>query len=121
MKVKDYNIKDLQLQCVDLLAKTYLQLGQKSDSETMITFATILCEDLQKDFKNLDFEDVKKSFDWGIRHSDEFHVSVRTYYKWIKTYRQITWDASYQVNTLGKPPQEVKNLPSDFEIQKLLQ
>jgi hypothetical protein len=91
-KIKEIKTNDLQSMCVDLLAKTYLELGQKSDAETMITFAKILSEDLQDDFKNLTFEDIIQSFKQGVRTSDEFHLNVKTYYKWIKTHRQIIWN-----------------------------
>lgn len=91
-KIKEIKTNDLESMCVDLLAKTYLELGQKSDAETMITFAKILSEDLQDDFKNLTFEDIIQSFKQGVRTSDEFHLNVKTYYKWIKTHRQIIWN-----------------------------
>ena len=85
-------MKDLQSKCVDLLAKTYLELGQKSDAETMITFAQILAEDLKDYFETLEFEDVIQSFKLGVRFSDDFHLNVKTYSKWIKAHRQIIWN-----------------------------
>jgi hypothetical protein len=93
-KIKEIKTSDLQSMCVDLLAKTYLELGQKSDAETMITFAQILSEDLQESFQNLTFEDITQSFKQGVRNTDDFHLNVKTYFKWIKTHRQIIWDNS---------------------------
>jgi len=92
MKIKEINIQELQSKCVDLLAKTYLELGQKSDAETMITFAQILSEDLQENFQNLTFEDIIQAFKQGVRNTDDFHLNVKTYFKWIKAHRQIIWD-----------------------------
>ena len=92
MKIKEYKTKDLQLKCVNLLATTYLQLGQKSDSETMITLSQILCEDLQTDFESLTMDDIIQAFKQGIRNTDDFHLTVKTYYKWIKAHRKVIWD-----------------------------
>lgn len=91
-KIKEIKTNDLQSMCVDLLAKTYLELGQKSDAETMITFAKILSEDLQESFQNLTFEDITQSFRQGVRNTDDFHLNVKTYFKWIKSHRQIIWN-----------------------------
>ena len=101
MKIKEINIQELQSKCVDLLAKTYLELGQKSDAETMITFAQILSEDLQENFQNLTFEDIIQAFKQGVRNTDDFHLNVKTYFRWIKAHRQIIWD-----NT-DKPPERM--------------
>tara|TARA_R110001606_G_scaffold394930_1_gene566336 strand:- start:2969 stop:3349 length:381 start_codon:yes stop_codon:yes gene_type:complete len=92
MKIKQFETNDLQLKCVDLLAKTYLELGQKSDSETMITFAKILCEDLQENFQDLTIQDIQQAFKQGVRNTDDFHLNVKTYFKWIKAHRQIIWN-----------------------------
>tara|TARA_R100000781_G_scaffold63337_1_gene40197 strand:- start:2828 stop:3211 length:384 start_codon:yes stop_codon:yes gene_type:complete len=92
MKIKDIELNDLQSKCVDLLAKTYVELGQKSDSDTMITFAQILADDLKSDFETLDFIDIIQSFKIGVRTSDDYHLNVKTYYKWIRSHRQVLWD-----------------------------
>ena len=92
MKIKDIELNDLQSKCVDLLAKTYVELGQKSDSDTMITFAQILADDLKSDFETLDFIDIIQAFKIGVRTSDDYHLNVKTYYKWIRSHRQVLWD-----------------------------
>tara|TARA_R100001530_G_scaffold99380_1_gene69072 strand:- start:2743 stop:3123 length:381 start_codon:yes stop_codon:yes gene_type:complete len=92
MQIKEYQTKDLQLKCVDLLAKTYLELGQKSDSETMITLSQIFADDLQTDFQDLTMDDIIHAFKQGVRNTDDFHLTVKTYYKWIKAHRQIIWN-----------------------------
>lgn len=92
MKIKQFETTDLQLKCVDLLAKTYLELGQKSDAETMITFSNILCEDLQENFQDLTIQDIQQAFKQGVRNTDDFHLNVKTYFKWIKAHRQVIWN-----------------------------
>ena len=92
MKINKIDQKELTLKCVDLLAKTYLELGQRPDEETISTMATILAEDLQKDFNKLEIQDIYESFRIGIRETDFFHITVKTYYKWIKAHQQIIWN-----------------------------
>ena len=92
MKIKEYTTLDLELKCVNLLASTYLQLGQKSDAKSMNFLGSILCEDLQTDFQDLTMDDIIHAFKQGIRNTDDFHLTVKTYYKWIKAHQQIIWN-----------------------------
>jgi len=115
--IKTMTIQDLRSHSVEMLSKAYLELGQNPDEDTIVSMSLILAEDLQKDFKNLDIQDIKASFRRGIRETDSFHITVKTYYKWIKTYRDLLWDAEYQVRTQGKDP---KLVPLYKHQQKLL-
>ena len=92
MKIKEHTTLDLELKCVGLLASTYLQLGQKSDAKSMNFLGSILCEDLQTDFQDLTMDDIIHAFKQGIRNTDDFHLTVKTYYKWIKAHQQIIWN-----------------------------
>ena len=91
-QIKDIKMNDLQSMCVDLLAKSFLELRQKTKSEELIAYAQILSDDLKQDFEKLTFEDIVKAFREGVRNTDDFLISVKTYYKWIKAHRQIIWD-----------------------------
>ena len=91
-QIKDIKMNDLQSLCVDLLAKSFLELRQKTKSEELIAYAKILSDDLKQDFEKLTFEDIVKAFREGVRNTDDFLISVKTYYKWIKAHRQIIWD-----------------------------
>ena len=92
MIIKEIEEKKLMEMCVDLLAKSFLELRQKTQSEELIAYAQILCDDLKQDFEKLTFEDIVKAFREGVRNTDDFLISVKTYYKWIKAHRQIIWD-----------------------------
>ena len=91
-QIKDIKMNDLQSLCVDLFAKSFLELRQKTKSEELIAYAQILSDDLKQDFEKLTFEDIVKAFREGVRNTDDFLISVKTYYKWIKAHRQIIWD-----------------------------
>ena len=105
--IKELSIQDVRSHAVEILSKTFLELGQNPNEDTIVSMSLILAEDLKKDFKNLEIEDIKAAFRKGVRETEEFHITVKTYYKWIKTYRNMLWDAEYQVKTMNRSPKEV--------------
>lgn len=92
MIIKQIPIEELRLFANDLMSKTYMELGQKSNAKDIFTFSCILAEDLQTDFDKLTLEDIRQAFRQGIRNTKEFHLTVKTYYKWIKDHRQIIYN-----------------------------
>tara|TARA_R110000823_G_scaffold17068_7_gene54325 strand:+ start:1831 stop:2214 length:384 start_codon:yes stop_codon:yes gene_type:complete len=92
MYIKDISIENLRVFAGDLLVKTYMELGQKTNEEDVFNFSLILAEDLQTDFEKLTLEDISQSFRQGIRNTKEFHLTVKTYYKWIKDHRQVIYN-----------------------------
>tara|TARA_R110002096_G_C14480988_1_gene713834 strand:+ start:147 stop:533 length:387 start_codon:yes stop_codon:yes gene_type:complete len=90
--IKQITIEELRLFANDLMSKTYMELGQKSNAKDIFTFSCILAEDLQTDFDTLTLEDITQSFRQGIRNTKEFHLTVKTYYKWIKDHRQVIYN-----------------------------
>ena len=94
MKIKEIETSQLKLKCLDLITKTFVELGQVKDDKTLAILAQTLATDLLEDFANLTFEDIQASFRQGVRNSKEFHLTVKTYYKWIKAHRQLIWNES---------------------------
>ncbi len=92
--IKDIDIKELELMCVDLISKTLVELGQVKDERHIVILAKSLAYDVKEDFKNLYFEDVVQSFRQGVRNTDSFVLNVQNYYKWIKDHRQLIWNES---------------------------
>ena len=92
MVIKKIEIQDLTLMCVDLISKTIVELGQTKSDKEIVILATSLAEDLIEDFSSLYFLDIEKSFRNGVRRTEEFHLSVKTYYKWIKAHRSLIWE-----------------------------
>lgn len=92
MKIKDYTEKDLKLKCLDLITKTFVELGQSKDDKTLVILAQSLYYDILQDFANLTFEDIEQAFRNGVRHTDKFVLNVQTYYLWIKAHRQVIWN-----------------------------
>ena len=93
--------KELTLKCVDLISKTFVELGQTKSEEEIVILSRSLADDLQRDFGNLTFVDIENAFRQGVRNTDLFALNVKTYYRWIKAHRQIIWDNE------DKDPQQV--------------
>jgi len=90
--IKNIAIEELRTQAVDIMSKAYLELGQNPSEDTIVSFAYILADDLKRDFHNMELKDIWESFRNGVRETTEYHITVKTYYKWIKSHRQIIWD-----------------------------
>ena len=90
--IKDIDIKELELMCVDLISKTLVELGQIKDEKHIVILARSLAYDVKEDFKNLTFEDIVQAFRQGVRNTDSFVLNVQNYYKWIKDHRQLIWN-----------------------------
>ena len=99
------NIKELTKKVLDLIAKTSVEIGHKTDANTMATLSKIFSEDLQKEkrFKNLTFNQLQDAFHQGIRFGkDEPFLNIRTFYKWTYEHKKLIDNAYYEVHTLGK-------------------
>ena len=91
--IKKISEAELTKMCVELLSKTYLDLGQHNiDAKTKVLMAQSLAIDLKKSFSNLLWIDVKQAFWNGVRNTEDFNINAKTYYKWIKLWRNIIWN-----------------------------
>jgi hypothetical protein len=105
--IKQENKKELTLKCVDLVSKTFVELGQSKSEQDIVILAQSLCDDLYTDFKNLMFEDIEMAFRRGVRDTDLFVLNVKTYYVWIKKWRGVIWEARNKVENEGAEPSRV--------------
>ena len=113
------NIEELKQNLLDLLTKTSIELGHKSDAKTLAGLTNILANDLinEKRFGKLTFNQIQDAFYQGVRFCDfEPFLNIRTFYRWIIAHKKIINDAEYQVTTLGKDPKAVPF----YQSQKLL-
>ena len=90
--IEQENKKELTLKCVDLISKTFVELGQTKSEQDIVILAQSLADDLFRDFPNLTFIDIENGFRDGVRNTDLFALNVKTYYRWIKSHRQLIWD-----------------------------
>jgi len=108
--IKTMSKQDLLMSSVDLISKTYIELGQNNvDEDTISIMSQSLADDLARMYKNFYFEDAQKAFNLGVRSpitSDFIHLTVPTYMKWLRKHQQIIWDARSRVDK-GEDPKQV--------------
>ena len=108
--IKTMSKEDLILSSVDLVSKTYIELGQNNiEEETIEQMSTSLANDLSRIYKNFYFEDAENAFNLGVRSpitTDFIHLTVPTYMRWLRKYRDIIWDARARVDK-GENPKQV--------------
>ena len=85
-------MKELTKKCIGLISSSLVQLGQTKTDKDILILASTLAEDLVRDFPRMEWKDIEEAFRTGIRETDEFHLSVKTYYKWIKHQKKIIYE-----------------------------
>ena len=117
--LKQENIEELKLKVLDLISKTGVEIGHKTDPQTLASLSKLFATDLirEKRFGRMTFNQVVDAFHLGVRFGkDEPFLNIRTFYKWTYAHKKTISDAEYQVRTLGKDPKEVPY----YQSQKLL-
>ena len=118
--LKQEKQQELAEKCLDLIAKTSVEIGHKTDAQTLATLSKIFANDLmtERRFFNLYFYQIEEAFKIGVRFGkDEPFLNIRTFYKWVYQHKKKIDEAEYSVSTLGKNP---KSVPYYQERPKLL-
>ena len=103
------DIKELTEKVLDLVAKTSVEIGHKTDAQTMASLSKIFATDLirEKRFGKMTFNQVVDAFHQGVRFGkEEPFLNIRTFYKWVYAHKKVIDDATYQTETLKQ-----KNVP----------
>tara|TARA_B100000963_G_C22545406_1_gene634180 strand:- start:752 stop:1108 length:357 start_codon:yes stop_codon:yes gene_type:complete len=108
MLIKEQNKKEITLQCVDLVSKTFVELGQAKTEQDIVILAQSLSDDLLRDYSKFTLDDVRNAFRHGVRHTELYVLNVKTYYNWLKAWKRILNEAHYEVHTMGRDPKEVR-------------
>ena len=108
--IKTMTKEDLLMGSVDLVSKTYIELGQNNvEEDTIMVMAQSLADDLSKIYQNFYFEDAQNAFSLGVRsplNKDFIHLNVPTYMKWLREHKKLIWDARALVDS-GVHPSKV--------------
>ena len=94
----------------DIIARTSIELGHKTDGKTMAALTKIFANDLQTDkrLKMLSLEDVDTAFKLGVRFDvNDCFLNIRTFYRWCLQHKKRINEAYYEVHTLNKKPDNV--------------
>ena len=112
------DIKELTAKVLDLIAKTAVEIGHKSDPKSLASLSKIFASDLirERRFGKMTFNQVQDAFHLGVRFGkDEPFLNIRTFYKWVYAHKKVIDDATYQTETLKQ-----KNVPYYQPPLKLL-
>ena len=104
--LKKENLKELTSKVLDLVAKTSVEIGHKTDAQTMASLSKIFAADLikEKRFGNMTFNQIEDAFHQGVRFGkEEPFLNIRTFYKWCYAHKKVIDNAYYEVHTLGQP------------------
>ena len=100
-QIKTMTKEELLMGAVDLVSKTYIELGQNNvEEDTISIMSQSLADDLAKTYKNFYFEDAEKAFNLGVRgqiNGDFIHLNVPTYMRWLRQHMDLIWDARAKV------------------------
>jgi len=119
--LKNENLKELTEKVLDLVAKTSVEIGHKTEPQTMASLSKIFAQDLikEKRFGNLTFNQVVDAFYQGVRFGkDEPFLNIRTFYKWVYAHKKVIDNAYYEVHTLGKNPKKVQYYQEPLKLLK---
>lgn len=84
------DLKGLKTDCVDVLSKAYLMLGQAPEAEQIVMMASLLYEDLINNYSTMTIEEVRFAIEKGIREGEESScfINVRSWNVWLKKHRK---------------------------------
>lgn len=119
IQLKQEELKELTGKVLDLLAKTAVEIGHRSDAQTLASLSKIFASDLiqEKRFGNMSWNQILDAFHIGVRFGkDEPFLNIRTFYKWVYTHKKVIDDATYQVRTLGNDPKKVRYFQEPIKL-----
>ena len=104
--LKQEPLEELKKKVLNLVAKTSVEIGHRTDSKTLASLSKIFASDLiqEKRFGNMTFNQVEDAFRYGVRFGkDEPFLNIRTFYKWVYKMKEMCDNAYYEVHTLNRP------------------
>ena len=83
------NPEQLNIDCVDLLSKCYMMLGQRPDTQSVVMMAKFLIDELSRFYGSIEMDEVAFAFEQGIKHSEHGgFINVRTMSQFLKEYKR---------------------------------
>jgi hypothetical protein len=119
--LKKEELQTLTEKVLDLLGKTSVEIGHRSDAQTLASLSKIFASDLiqEKRFGNMSWNQILDAFHIGVRFGkDEPFLNIRTFYKWVYAHKKVVDDATYQVRTLGQPKEKTPYYQEPIKLLK---
>jgi len=107
--LKQETLEELKRKVLNLIAKTSVEIGHRTDPKTLASLSKIFAQDLiqEKRFGNMTFNQIEDAFRLGVRFGkEEPFLNIRTFYRWAYEHKKVIDNAWYEVHTLGKSKQE---------------
>ena len=82
--------KELKLDCVDLLSKCYVMLGQKPDTQQIVVMAELLYQDLITHYSRWEIDEVRFAIEKGIREGEDTScfINARAWNVWLRSHKK---------------------------------
>lgn len=81
--------KQLKLDCVDILGKCYVMIGQKPESQQIVVMAQLLYDDLINRYSRMEIDEVRFALEDGIRNAGaSCFINVNSWNEWLKNHRK---------------------------------
>jgi uncharacterized Fe-S cluster-containing radical SAM superfamily enzyme len=93
----------------DIISRTAIELGHKTDGKTLAVLAKTFAYDLETDkrFRRLTIEDVDIAFRLGVRNEQEAFLNIKTFYRWCLEHKRRLEYAYFEVHRYGVNPKLV--------------
>ena len=103
--LRELDADQLKNDVYDLIAKTTIELGHRTDGKTMALLAQTFANDLitENRFQRLTFADIQMAFHNGVRSEDQDFISIPTFFKWVRKQKDMIDNDIYKVRTLNQP------------------
>jgi hypothetical protein len=120
--LKQEDLKELTEKVLDLIAKTSVEIGHRTDNTILVPLSKRFAQDLiqERRFGNMTFNQIQDAFRLGVRFGDfEPFINIRTFYKWVYAHKKTRIDeATYQVEKLKMPKDQVPFYQEPIKLLK---
>ena len=119
--LKQETLEELKGKVLNLVAKTSVEIGHRTDPKTLASLSKIFAQDLiqEKRFGNMTFNQIEDAFRLGVRFGkEEPFLNIRTFYRWAYAHKKVIDNAWYEVHTLGKSKQETLYYQEPLKLLK---
>ena len=100
--------KQLKLDCVDIISKCYVMLGQKPDTQQIVIMAELLYQDVITYYSSWEIDEVRFALEKGIREGKDTScfINARSWNVWLRSHKK------------GEQLKRQQNLITDYQKQK---
>ena len=119
--LKQETLEELKGKVLNLVAKTSVEIGHRTDAKTLASLSKIFAQDLiqEKRFGNMTFNQIEDAFHLGVRFGkEEPFLNIRTFYRWTYAHKKVIDNAYYEVHTLGNQKQETLYYQEPLKLLK---